>query len=473
MTKRARRNLCINQDESGFYYEGEMKMKYEKLCHDILNIIEKENINDVFHCVTRLRFIVHDKEKVDLKKLGEIEGIIQVKVVGEQIQCVIGTHVGDVYEEFCQIANISDKKENNENNLEKPKQKKGFNNLLETLSAIFMPLIIVFSAGGMIKCLSIILSTFNVLSAQSGVLTVLDAIGDAPFYFLPFMVGYTTAKRFKLNELLGLMIAGVLMYPTFLNQAGESIKFFVFDIPCYSYASTVLPVILCVIVMSYIYRYVDKLIPKNLSLVFSGMISFAVFMPILLLVVAPIGNYCGSFLSSIFETLFNIAGPLGGALFAGLMPFLVMTGTHSTLDAVIIQNFAKAGRDYLFPAFFINNIAVAGATLGTALKIKDKKIKAAAISNGGLGILGITEPAIFGVCTKYKFALIGSVAGGAVGGALYMFFHVYCYAFTMPGIFSIVSYADGTSNIIWMIISLIVTFVVSFIIGFFMTSDQD
>lgn len=448
-------------------------MKYEKLCQDILDVIKKENIKDVFNCVTRLRFILKDKNKVDLDKLAQVEGIIQVKIVGEQIQCVIGAHVGDVYEEFCQFSGFQVKEEIEEESIPSEEIKGSiFNRILETLSAIFMPLITVFCAGGMIKCLSLLLSTFGIVSGDSGTLVVIDAIGDAPFYFLPFMVAYTTAKRFKMNELLGLMVAGVLMYPTFLNQAGESIPFLFFNVPCYSYASTVLPVLLSVIAMSYIYRFVNKIIPKNLSLVFSGMIAFAIFMPIMLLVVAPIGNYGSGLISELFVTLFNAVGPLAGALFTGIMPFLVMTGMHSSLDPVILQNFAATGKDYLFPAFFISNLAIAGATLGTAMKIKDKKLKAVAISNGGLGILGITEPALYGICVKYRFALIGAIVGGGIGGALYMFFHVQSYAFAMPGIFSIVSYMDGSNNLLWMIVSLIVAFIVSFLCGFIFTKDE-
>lgn len=451
-------------------------MKYETLCNNILQVIQKDNIKDVFCCVTRLRFIFKHKDQVDLKVLRNIDGVIQVKEVGEQIQLVIGPHVTDVYEEFCQLSGFQVNQTVEKDEVQESKdtkKEKGINRFLEMLSSIFMPLIPVFSAGGMIKCLSLVLSTFGWVSAESGVLVVLDAIGDAPFYFLPFMVAYTTAKRFKLNELIGIMVAGVLMYPTFLNKVGSSIHFLFFDIPCYSYASTVLPVLLCVVVMSYIYRFVNSIIPKNLSLVFSGMISFAVFMPILLLIVAPIGNYGSALLSNIFLTLFQNVGPLAGALFAGLMPFLVMTGMHSTLDPVIIQNFANLGKDYLFPAFFISNFAIAGATLGTALKIKDQKIKAAAISNGGLGMLGITEPALFCICVKYRFALIGAIAGGLVGGALYMILHVQSYAFVLPGIFSIVSYVDDGNNLLWICLCLLVTFIISFLCGFIFTKEEN
>lgn len=447
-------------------------MKYEFMCNEILTMIGKENIMDVFHCVTRLRFIVKHKEQVDLAKLEQIDGVIQVKVIGEQIQCIIGPHVTDVYDEFCVISGFQRKEEIEDEEIVPVKKDNLLNRVLETLSSIFMPLITVFCTGGMIKCLSLLLSTFGVLAADDGMLVVLDAIGDAPFYFLPFMVAYTTAKRFKLNELLGLMVAGVLMYPTFMNQAGESIHFLFVAIPCYSYAATVLPVLLCVITMSYVYRLVNRMIPKNVSLVFSGMISFAIFMPIMLFVIAPLGNYGSSMISVMFTTLFQVAGPLAGALFAGLMPFLVMTGMHSALDPVILQNFATVGKDYLFPAFFINNIAVAGATLGASFKIKDKKLKAAAISNGGLGILGITEPALYGICVKYKFALVGAIIGGAAGGAVYMFFHVQSYAFAMPGIFSIVSYIDGTSNLIWMIVSLLIAFIVAFLCAFILTKEE-
>lgn len=446
-------------------------MKYQEMCSEILKAIGKDNISDVFNCVTRLRIVPKDKEQVDLEKLEKIKGIIQVKTLGNQVQLVIGPQVDEVCAEFKSMIGFKPEQAGDQETSEEPA--KGINGVLQTLSSIFMPLIPLFCTGGMIKSLTIILSTFQLVGDGSGLLSVLEMIGDAPFYFLPFMVAYTTAKRFKFNELLGLMVAGILMYPTMVEHAGESTKFIFFNIPYYNYASTVLPAILCVIAMSYIYRFINRFVPKNLSLVFTGMISFAAFMPVLLLLVAPLGNYCTGIVSSFFMTLFDIAGPIAGGLFTGLMPFLVMTGMHSALDPVIIQNFAATGMDYLFPAFFISNLAIGGATIATALKIKDKEMKAATFSNGGLCILGITEPAIYSVCVKYKHTLMGSVLGGVVGGAAYMLFNVKSFAFALPGIFSIVSYIDGASNILWMIVSLVLGFVTAFAFTFAFIKTTD
>lgn len=339
----------------------------------------------------------------------------------------------------------------------------------------YLPSAVRNSGGAGCPCLVLLCFFINHehLPPESSMITVLDAVGDAPFYFLPFIVAYTTSKRFKLNEVLGLMTAGVLLYPTFLQQtAGESLHVLFFDIPCLNYATSVLPAVLSVMLVSYVYRLLDKIIPKSVSLVFTGMLAFLICAPILLGFLAPLGYNVGLLLGNGMMVLFNTVGPLAGALFAGLMPLLVIAGMHSCLDPVIIQNFSTLGYDYLFPAFFVNNLAVAGSTLGASFKIKDPAIRAAAVSNGGLSILGITEPALYGINVPYKQPLIGSIVGGAVGGALYMLLGVVSYAFTMPGIFSIVSYADGTSNLLWMIVSLAASFAASFVYSFIFTKDK-
>lgn len=451
-------------------------MKYENLCREVLNIIKKDNIQDVFYCVTRLRIVVANKEEVDKEALTKIDGVLQVKEVGNQFQLVIGSHVKEVYNEFCEIGGFSMEDEAETENQSTSASSSGGSlgaRFLGTLSGIFLPLLPVLIAGGMLKSFVIILTTFNLIEDTNGVVTILNVIGDAPFYFLPFMVGYTTAKRFKINEMYGLMIAGVLLYPTIMNQlAGESIEFLFFNIPANNYASSVMPVILSVIIFSYAFKLIDRIIPRSVRIVFSGFLTFLIVMPVLLFVVAPLGFYLGESFSNIVVWLFDTAGPLAGALTAGLMSFIVMTGMHQALQPLMIQNFASLGSDFLMPGFFINNIAVAGATLGASFKIKNPKNKAAAISGGGLGLLGITEPALYSVDIEYRTPLIGIVAGGAVGGFIYMLFGVKSYAYAMPGIFSLPTYIDDGNNLIFMIISLIAAFVVAFGVSFVLTKDK-
>lgn len=468
-----RTRLKVTLQETG--EQQEVTMKYETMCKEILEIVGPENLTDAFHCVTRLRLVVKNKEAVNQQRLAKVPGVMQVKTTAGQIQVVIGPQVADVYEEFCKIAHLEQKRAVDEDTDSKDAAKGGspIAKVLDVLSSIFTPVIPAFSAGGMIKCVSMLLTAFHFLPEESSVITVLNAIGDAPFYFLPFIVAYTTAKRFRLNEVLGLMAAGILLYPTFLQQTeGESLRFLFFDIPCLSYATSVLPAVLSVILVSYVYRLLDKFIPKSVGLVFTGMLAFLLCAPIMLGFLAPLGYNVSLLLGKGMMFLFSTVGPLAGALFAGLLPLLVVAGMHTCLDPVIIQNFSTLGYDYLFPAFLINNIAVAGSTLGASFKIKDPAMKAAAVSNGGLGFLAITEPALYGINVPYKQPLIGSIVGGAVGGALYMLFGVVSYAYTMPSIFSLVSYADGTRNLLWMVVSIAASFAAGFVYSFIFTKDK-
>ncbi len=302
-------------------------MKYEKLCHAILQEIPVSNIDDVFHCVTRLRFILKDQSALNCEALEKIDGIIQVKEVGDQLQLMIGPHVRDLYDEFCDIANLDKNAEVREEvaHPSSTDERSIGTKLFDHLSAIFTPIIPAFCACGMIKCVTLLLTVSGLLAESDGVITILNVVGDVPFYFLPFFVGYTTSKRVKLNEMFGLIIAGTLLYPTILTQsAGETIHFLFFDIPCYVYTSTVLPVILSVIAFSYLYKLIDRFMPKSLSLILTGTISLMIATPLLLFVVVPLGNYIAVYVTGLVGFLFDFSGPIAGAILTGLMPFITM-----------------------------------------------------------------------------------------------------------------------------------------------------
>lgn len=458
-------------------------MKYEKLSNEIFDAVGgAENVKEAFYCVTRLRLVFNDPSKVDKKKLNAIDGIVHVREAGNQTQLVIGTHVEEVYREFCEIGNLEQKAAVPEDEADSEavstansgKKKNIISTLLDVLASIILPALYAIVTGGMIKGILAIFTVVDPTIAQSGFYIVMSSIGDVPFYFMPFLVAYSAAKRFKLNEAIGLMIAGVLLYPTFLNQtAGESLRFLFFDIPTVNYTSTIIPIILCIWLFSYVYRFVDKHVPSNFRIIVTGTVTFFVVMPLLLAFVAPFGNYVAEILSKGLQALFGFAGPVAGALFCGFLPLLIITGMHVAMAPFILQNFNNLGYDFLLPLFFVSNIAVAGATLGATLKIKTKSVKSQAISVGFLAILGITEPALYGIDIRYKKPLYASFIGGGVGGALVMLLSAKSYAYVMPGIFSLPTYLDQGNNIVMILIAMVAAFVASFAASAILTKDSD
>lgn len=442
------------------------KKNYDELLKAILeNIGGKENVSNCMHCVSRLRFNVKDKTLVNEEALNALELIQGTQWYDNQIQLIIGSEVKKVYKALCEYAGFEEEAAIQEN-LDIKKKEKGA--VMKALSNIFLPILPALTAGGMVKAIAMLLQMAGVIAADSGFMTICNIIGDVPFYFMPFIVGYTTAKEFKVNEVFGIMIAGILLYPTIMNNAGGTIKFLFMDIPCYAYSSTVLPVILSVIVFAYAYRFVDRFVPGDFSLVVSGPLVFLVLMPVILWVVAPAGDYIGQVIASGIEAFFNTLGPIAGALFTGLLSFYIMTGMHHALNTVIIQNMTVLGYDYFMPLIVINNMVVAGSTLGMALRIKDKKLRNSGISCGSMALLGISEPALYGFGFRYRIPLIGNVIGGAITGALAMILGVKCMTFGSVGIFCVPSYANTTANLIGIIICMVVAFVISFAISFVM-----
>lgn len=449
------------------------KKDYEEMSKQILEFVGgKSNISSCIHCATRLRFMVKDKGLVKKEKIDEINGVLGSQWIGDQYQIIVGKDVENVYVKICKLGDILQEEALNENLDGKLINgnitiKSLFKVSLEKLSSIVAPLIPVFCAGGMIKCLVTVLTSLNIVASDSSIIAVINAIGDAPFYFMPFLMGYTSAKAFGLKEVFGIMFAGILMYPTILNQTlGETIEFGILSIPSLNYSTTAFPIILCIFLFSYFYRFVDKIIPKNLDLIFTGLISFCIFTPFALTFIAPLGTYLSVGVAEVIMYLFELCGPVAGGLYSSVLSFFIMTGLHINMIPIIIQNIELYGMDYLIVATFVNNIAVAGSTLGYALTIKNKEMKSMGISTGLIALCGISEPALYGVGVKYRKPFIGNVLGGAVGGALFMFFGVTCSAFAFQSIFSIPLYTRSTQNLVGLFISLVATFIVSFVVSY-------
>lgn len=426
----------------------------------------KENITNALHCVTRLRFNVKEEAQTNIKRIEALDGVIGVQVKNGQYQVIIGPMVADVFMEVEPLLN--DLGINQVNSKEKISGKQ----ILDIITGIFSSILPALVAGGMLKGIIALLDGFHLVATDTGTFTILNMISDIPFYFLPFLLAVSASRKFKVNEYLGLCVAGALMYPTFVAAVGADSNPFSFlgmEIPVFSYASSVFPVILGVGLLSVVYRFVDRFIPNVLKMVLVPTIALVVTIPLSLLFLAPIGAYGGIYLADGIVWMFDTFGLFAGFLLGFFMPLIVVCGMHQSTSPIQITNIATLGYDYLLPVSFCHNMAESGASLGAALRMKDEKLRAAAMTTSFSAFLGISEPALFTVNLVYKKPLLAAMIANGIGGALTVILAAKCFAFVMPGITSLPVYAnpDGTiTNLLLMTACIVSTFVIAVVLSY-------
>ncbi len=399
-----------------------MKKNYEELSTKIIEHIgSRENVTRAYHCVTRLRFNIKDKDLVSIDKLKGLDGVIGAQWSGEQLQIIIGQEVNDLYKVLCKVGNFEEEKGIDEIIDIIDDKKFKFTDIFEAIGAILMPVIPALAGAGMIKGLITIMTMYLGVDSTSGLITVMTITGDCAFYFLPFLVAYSSAKRFNTNIPLAISMAGVLLYPTMTagNVSGANpLNFFGLPIPFPRYFGSTIPIILTVLVLSYVYKNIDKLIPRSIRLVFTPMLVLMIMTPLTLVVIGPLANYISKGLVIIVKSLYELSPFVAGAIVGGTRLFVVMTGMHLSLGAIAIGNLAEFGYDYLLPMNTMGTMALFGACLGVWLKAKKSENKQIGASTTISSFIGITEPGIYGVFLKFKNAMIATVVGGTIGGAI-------------------------------------------------------
>ncbi|RKD31907.1 PTS transporter subunit EIIC [Lacrimispora algidixylanolytica] len=453
--------------------------KFTKLAEEVLKEVgDKENIMNVTHCATRLRFNLKDETIPNDETLKGIKGVLGVIRAGGQLQVIIGQDVSKVYDEFCNVSGLQNNSVVNE--ADKPKGKttiKSFlNGILDALSGSLVPAIPVITASAFFKMLAAILgpTMLNLISEQNDFYVLATFVGDAGFYFFPVIIGYTSAKKFKASPIMGILLGAIMLHPTFTGLVGKT--FSVYGIPCsvQNYGSTILPIILSVWVMSYVERFFHKHLPSALRSVFAPAFTIGVMLPITLCVVGPAGSFLGNYIGNGIIAIGAVTGFLGVAIIGATFEFLVISGMHMILITFLFQIFATAGHEnFVAVGMAAATYAVAGMCLGAALRIKNSEQKS--LSFGFLISLlvgGITEPGLYGIGIRYKKPLLGLISGGFVGGLYMGILHVGHYtlipstnlvgllAFTGNGVGNLVN------GIIGCIISVIVSAVVTYYFGF-------
>lgn len=429
-----------------------------------------ENITYLTHCATRLRFNVKDENCIDLNKLSQIEGVITAQFKNGQLQVVIGAKVEGVFDELMGMVNLSD-----DVTVEKNTKKKNLiSNVVETIAGCFSPVIPVLIGCGMVKSVLAILTTLNVISTTSGEYQVLSMIGDLLFYFFPFFLAVSAAKKFKTHEFLALALAGALMYPTIQNGAINatetgitSLSFLGLPALFVNYKSTIIPIIIAVWVMSYVYKWVNKLIPDTFKVLFVPMIVLFIMVPLELIVIGPFGTYIGKGVASLVTWLYGINGVLGAFLFGTFRPLLIILGMHYAITPINTQLIAEYGYSVISPANLTGNLAQAGACLAVFILLKNKTEKSNAFTSGLTAVFGITEPAMFGFNLKYKKPMICAMLAGGIGAAYMNMFGGGATAVILPGILALPTYiADSYIHvIIAVLISIIGAFVATLVLG--------
>ena len=459
-----------------------MKKDYGKAADTLIAALGgKGNITRVFHCMTRLRFYVKDRSLINedaIKKMAEVSGVNWHQ---QQFQVIAGNEVNEMYRALEEKGIPTDEGSStdegittdggtrmDEGNQQQGKVKGGFNKVIDTITGCMTPMIPALTAAGMIKVVLTLISYFHVLEETSSSYQVLNFIGDVAFYFMPVLIAANAAKVFRVNQALALIIAGVFLHPNFVAMVAGDVPITFIGLPVtkVSYSYSVIPVILMVWIMSYIEKLVDRITPRITKLILNPTLIILISAPIALIVIGPLGAIIGNGLAVAIDFLSAKLGFIIVGILAAAFPFIVMTGMHHALTPIGLNAIATAGVDKLiFVSQVCSNLAQSGAALAVAVKTRDKDMKQLASAAGVSAMMGITEPALYGVTLKLKrpvvAAAIGAGIGGIVGGILQVSLYI-----AQNCIMAIPAFigGEGMTNLLYGIIMIVVSFAVSFIL---------
>lgn len=447
-------------------------MNYSQLAKDICDKIGGiENIAFITNCATRLCLNFKDDSKINLEEIKQIPGVIGAVYKGGQYQFIIGTDVAHVKAEIEKLGPITDIKQ------EPSANKRKFDQLLDIFAGIFTPIVPALTGAGMLKALLTVLTFFSLVSKESQTYYILNFIADATFYFLPILVGFSAATKLKCNPYLAAVIGAVLLHPNLsaLNAAGDPVALFGIPVTLVNYASSVIPIILAVVLMKYVEPFADRISPKPIKFLSKPLITILIVAPVTLIVLGPLGYLVGTGIASIANFLNESIPWLVPTLMGAFMPLLVLTGMHWSFTPIILQSYASFGYEAVMgPGSFVSNICQGAASLAVAVKTKDKELKQIASSAGITALLGVTEPALFGVTLKQKKILYCVIIGGAVGGLYAGINGVVRYTSGTPGLLSFAIFiGENPMNIVNAFISAGIGFVITFALTFFMGYKEE
>lgn len=442
-----------------------MASKYDGLSRIIIqNVGGKDNISAITHCVTRLRFTLKDESKAQTDILKSTDGVVTVLQSGGQYQVVIGNHVPDVYASVVSVGHLESLAAKPDGDGGAAAEKMNpFDTFISIVTGVFTPFLGVFCACGILKGVLALLSTLGIINGAGGTYNILYSIGDSAFYFLPPILGYTAAKRFKLPEMEGLLIGLAMVYPNMLDAAAMDISN-LFRIPVVlppsgNYTSSVIPVICAVAFAAWFEKLYKKYIPDTIKLFAVPLITIVVTFCATVLVIGPVASLISSGLSAVFNWVYSVSSIAMGAVVGALWQVLVMFGLHWSLIPIALINMGNGG-DIILAAMFGTTFAHTGAVAGIWMKSKDKKIKSLAPAALISAVAGVTEPAIYGITLPKKGPFLRTCIIAGIAGAFLGAFGVKAYQMAGMGVFGYTAYIDTVNNnLTGMIIAIVISLI--------------
>lgn len=430
----------------------------------IENVGGLDNIARLTHCATRLRFVLKDKSKFNLDAIKKLPDVIEAIQSGEESQVVIGGKVVTYYKLISKQLSHTNETENIQESAKQNWLKKLVNDLVN----IMAPLITAFIAGGLFKAIISILATFKVLSTTSQNYIVLNAIADAVFYFLPFLLAVSAARKFKTNEYIAMIIAGVLLYPsiTQLANIGKPVYFLGLPLQLVNYSSSVLPILLAIWFMSFVDKFLEKIIPNSIKTTLKPLLLLAITAPITLLIIGPIGSWLGDGFYFVIKAINTYAPWFVPTIIGAFAPLLVMIGMHMALMPLAALQFAQFKKETIIgPGFLVANMVESGVAFAAALRLKkNEKNSQIAFSSGITALTGIIEPTLYGITLKYKRTLYCAIAAGGLAGLYAGITQIYSSALSPQSILTLPLFiTSNPKNFVNAIITVLIAFVLGFI----------
>ena len=491
----AKATLISSALKCTFVKEGkELMGKYHELAGEILtNVGGIENIKNLRHCITRLRFSLKDEAKANDDVISNLDGVIQVMKAGGQYQVVIGAAVDDVYEELISeykvpgMGTVAADDEPAE--AEGEKSHNVFNMLMDTVSGSMAPTLMPLAAAGMIKGLLALCIAMGWLTATDGTYMIWYSIADGFFYFLPIILGYTASKKFGCNEFLGMALGAALVYPSMVNLSstaevvgvifeGTAFQMSFYNtflglpviLPASGYTSSVIPILIAVWAASKLESALNKAIPQLIRAMAVPFLCFAVMAPATYLVIGPVASVISGILTLITEALINIpvvGGAVVGLVVGGAFSTMVMFGLHWAIIPIMLNNIAMLGYDPLMAAGSIGGFVGVSQGLAVILRTKSEKTRNVAIPATISQFFGVGEPLLYGIQLPSKFLFVQNIVFSAVAGLVMGALNVHAFSMGSAGLFGIPTFMDpsgaDTSNIVFYLGTIAVIMIIAFV----------